>query len=238
MDNIKKRLKTLCRPGLHVRPEFAWPLGGEEPYMVVKETMELMRYHRDMMRANWETMAVEKIQSRWCCGEYPYLFRERWEAHFSDWCDIGEEKFDPSRASELYDSLKYDALHKSVHLYPLAIMQLIRCDSRVFLETIFGKPTASRPSSIDSRSTDSGNEPAGAPRKLRELYRRAKLLFDLSQFAFPSARAFLTFRDSRTAGVRNRTIGEVGRGTVDVVTAPGAGHYEFTSGEGECAWIG
>lgn len=164
MDNIKKRLKTLCRPGLlHVRPEFAWPLGGEEPYMVVKETMELMRYHRDMMRANWETMAVEKIQSRWCCGEYPYLFRERWEAHFSDWCDIGEEKFDPSRASELYDSLKYDALH-----------------NRVFLETIFGKPTSpSRPSSIDSRSTDNGNEPVGAPKKLRELYRRAKLLFDL-----------------------------------------------------------
>lgn len=30
---------------------------------------------RKIMNDNWGTLAVEKIQPRWCCGEYPYLFR-------------------------------------------------------------------------------------------------------------------------------------------------------------------
>lgn len=74
IEKVKKKLKSLCRPGLHIRPEFAWPL-TQEPFEVVKETIELMKYHRSVMHHNWETMAVEKIQTRWCCGEYPYLFR-------------------------------------------------------------------------------------------------------------------------------------------------------------------
>lgn len=114
MDKVKKRLKSFVRPGLTVAPEIAWPLVDRDPFDVIKETIELMRYHREAMKSNWETMAVEKIQTRWCCGEYPYLFRERWEAHFNDWCNVELEKFDPSRVSELYDSLKYDALHKWV----------------------------------------------------------------------------------------------------------------------------
>lgn len=51
--------------------------------------------------------------------------------------------------------------------------------SRVFLETIFTK-NGSRPSSIDSRSTlEATSSDSGPPRQLRELYKRAKLLFDL-----------------------------------------------------------
>lgn len=42
---------------------------------VVKETIDLMKYLRSVMKRNWETLQVEKIQTRWCCGEYPYLFR-------------------------------------------------------------------------------------------------------------------------------------------------------------------
>lgn len=67
---------------------------------------------------------------------------------------------------------------------------LIRECSRTFIETIF--KGNSRPASTDSRSTDSSSP---SPAKLRELYRRAKLLFDLSA-PFPTLPATLTNDES------------------------------------------
>lgn len=49
------------------------------------------------MRKNYETLDVYKIQERWCCGDEPFLFRERWEKLFEDFCDVEQKKFDPSR---------------------------------------------------------------------------------------------------------------------------------------------
>ncbi|OJT08007.1 Inositol hexakisphosphate and diphosphoinositol-pentakisphosphate kinase [Trametes pubescens] len=151
MDDVKKRLKILLRPGEpEKRPELTWPKSmKKEPVEVVKEVIELLSKFRDIMRRNWETEDVDRIQERWCCGDEPWLFRERWEKLFEDFCDVKQEKFDPSRVSELYDTIKYCALHH-----------------RTFLFSIFSEH-------------GEGVEQQGQDRRLHELYGRAKALFDL-----------------------------------------------------------
>ncbi|KAH9812777.1 histidine phosphatase superfamily-domain-containing protein [Melampsora americana] len=119
MDKVKKRLKVLLRHNQGT--EVNWPIADKEPVDIVQEVIVILKEQREIMNRNWEELDVDQIQSRWCCGECPFLFKERWEKLFSDWCDGA---LDPSRVCELYDSLKYDSLH-----------------NRTFLETIFSSPT-------------------------------------------------------------------------------------------------
>ncbi|CAI7615511.1 unnamed protein product [Penicillium glandicola] len=139
MDKVKKKLKLLLREG-SAPSQFAWPKDKNipEPSVVLARVVELMKFHRDVMRYNFEKLDgsqhipptpsngpeipsqptsvdpldphdIASIQGRWCAGEDPRLFKERWEKLFAEFCDT--EKVDPSKLSELYDSMKFDALH-------------------------------------------------------------------------------------------------------------------------------
>lgn len=142
MDKVKKKLKTLLRAGDKAPPQFAWPKDDfPEPYLVVRQVVDLMRFHQRVMHHNFKKIesgavsslsaiknpsgepastghvgsalsqatASNSIQSRWCCGEGPELFKERWEKLFKEFGDA--DKVDPSKISELYDTMKFDALH-------------------------------------------------------------------------------------------------------------------------------
>ncbi|CAG8654120.1 17041_t:CDS:2 [Acaulospora morrowiae] len=120
MDIVKSHLYSIFEPGETSKSDFMWPSDKPEPHIVIQEVIDIMKNLRQIMQANFETMDHETIQLRWCCSENPSLFKERWEKLFKDFCDVDRQKFDLSKISELYDSIKYDALH-----------------NRQFLETIF-----------------------------------------------------------------------------------------------------
>ncbi|EMR10639.1 hypothetical protein PNEG_01339 [Pneumocystis murina B123] len=171
MDRVKKKLKTLLRDDLSARPQFTWPKDVPEPNEVMREVVELMKFHRTVMQHNFSAFSdkLDTFQTRWCCNENPFLFRERWEKLFCEFCD--SEKVDPSKISELYDTMKYDALH-----------------NRPFLDAIFlpkDYHDFNKSEKLLSSDRENGTpREIGGPKmlpgleKLRKLYRLAKILFD------------------------------------------------------------
>ncbi|KAI8097695.1 histidine phosphatase superfamily-domain-containing protein [Halteromyces radiatus] len=205
-DAVKRQLKELLRPGNDL-PELMlaqmnWPEGLPQPHVILQEISIIMSRLQTLMHLNWSSKVVDQLQRRWCCFESPSLFKERWEKMFRNFCQTGSgdesdgsfttqqlsssEKYaDPSWIPELYDSLKYDALH-----------------NRPFLNAIFTDPdlaSSSPDPSILSQSPPSTNSPhfqqqisftnrrlstATEPtmrscnRDLRKLYKYVKIMFD------------------------------------------------------------
>ncbi|KAJ3021711.1 hypothetical protein HKX48_007997 [Thoreauomyces humboldtii] len=109
-ENVKSRLQAM------LNMDAGSPLyqDGKElvnPPAFVDDTIKLLAVLRVVMRENFLKMDVDNIQRRWCCAETPGLFKERWEKLMRDFCDVDRKLFDPSKISELYDSLKYDLIH-------------------------------------------------------------------------------------------------------------------------------
>ncbi|KAI9347932.1 histidine phosphatase superfamily-domain-containing protein [Zopfochytrium polystomum] len=129
MENVKSRLQAILNPNEPVKlPEHYLPEDIEDPESFLQEIIDLLAILRKILRQNIEEEEdVARIQERWCCSESPILFRERWEKLFKEFCDVERSAFEPSKISELYDSLKYDLLH-----------------NREFCEAIFASPEFGR----------------------------------------------------------------------------------------------
>lgn len=109
MDKVKKKLKPLLRQGAEAPTHFTWPPQMPQPFEVIKRVCVLMNFHRQIMEYNFENHDLCNYDGDWCCGEDPQLFRERWDKLFQEFVNV--EKTHPSKISELYDTMKYDALH-------------------------------------------------------------------------------------------------------------------------------
>ncbi|KAI9480575.1 MAG: histidine phosphatase superfamily-domain-containing protein [Benjaminiella poitrasii] len=195
MDTVKKQLKSLLRPGHEISPvllaQVGWPANMAQPHVILQEVSAIMGRLRTIMRHNWATKDVDQLQRRWCCFESPNLFRERWEKIFSNFCSnepsdssdsdvVKKEPFcaDPSSIPELYDSLKYDALHNRQFLEAIFYDPDSPCSASVISKEEHSNVSVSTAASSDSNSYSSNKASEMVNEDLRNLYTYARVLFD------------------------------------------------------------
>ncbi|KAH9247946.1 hypothetical protein BASA81_014402 [Batrachochytrium salamandrivorans] len=127
MDHVKARLQRILNPENpeQVPPEFIMPRADmKDVSLLVHDIVVLLSIMRDVMHENTSSGDLEKLQTVWCCTDSSFLFVERWDKLFRAFVDVERSQFEPSKISELYDSIKYDLIH-----------------NRDFLQGVFASPT-------------------------------------------------------------------------------------------------
>jgi hypothetical protein len=113
-DAVKQKLQYILNPEFKARPpaEFVMPDGWTDFSQPVRDTIEFLKELRVIMNENLKVLK----ESDWCCFENKFLFKERWEKLFKEFCDVPRDKFESSKISELYDTLKFDLIHNREYL--------------------------------------------------------------------------------------------------------------------------
>ena len=136
-DSVKGRLQGILN-GLK-NQSYVFPKEIENPAQFAQEIIDLLRSRRNIMKRKFETLDLDQVQKSWCCSESPVLFKERWERLFRDFCDVERSLFDPSKVPELYDSLKYDALHNRDFIECVFVDQNEQPDPKAPLRELYKK---------------------------------------------------------------------------------------------------
>ncbi|KAJ1973226.1 inositol hexakisphosphate and diphosphoinositol-pentakisphosphate kinase [Dimargaris xerosporica] len=158
MDAVKSKLKAFFKAheaNLDVAEGFNLPDEMQDPQTFVRGVYDLLaRVTRDMRRNLQSPLIQQTVLNNyhWCCNENVALFRERWEKLLQDFGKVEKNKFDPGKVGELYDSMKYDALH-----------------NRLLMDRLFIDPES------DKYNFDHGHMSSSEPRALSPLLERMSL---------------------------------------------------------------
>ncbi|KAJ2653423.1 inositol hexakisphosphate and diphosphoinositol-pentakisphosphate kinase [Coemansia sp. RSA 1250] len=173
MEVAKQRLRDFFNQDLPYASHMQLPteMAEQGPREFLREMCDIIARLIERMERNFAQLTGDQLnwlQNDWCCNEDAELFRERWKKILRDFriVDGDNVSYDPAKVGELYDSLKYDALH-----------------NRRFLERIF-MPTDELMADLKADTPQSNDEseyppdPLFAQQDVRTLYYKAKLLFD------------------------------------------------------------
>lgn len=142
MDEVKQCLQNLLNPNISHEPEESNPQGITNVSEYLSEVIGLLQSRREIMKKKFEVLDVNAIQKDWCCSESPQLFKERWDRLFKEVCDVDRSSFDTNKISELYDSLKYDALHNRQFIEEMFVNKSEEADPRAPLRELYQKTKA------------------------------------------------------------------------------------------------
>ena len=80
-----------------------------DPLNFISRFILLIVFLKNIFIRNWSSSLHLINQKKWCCSDSTDIFKERWTSIFDNFPDL--ESYDNSNAINMYDSLKFDAIH-------------------------------------------------------------------------------------------------------------------------------